>query len=113
MFHPPNPQKWTDNHLVLLDSFERMSGYAYFGIVDHDEFIIPSKGRTLKQLLVRKLMKTSFLAILFNHGRGCTDAAYRATFQYSYSVLSCSVSNLSPFQEKLLHLFPCPAVAEL
>ena len=51
-YHPPNPQKWNDNQMLIFDSFERMSGYTYFGIIDHDEFLIPSKNRSLKQMLV-------------------------------------------------------------
>ena len=29
-----------------------MSGYTYFGVIDFDEFLIPSKNRSLKELLV-------------------------------------------------------------
>ena len=38
--------------MVVYDSFERMSGYTYFGIIDFDEFLIPSKDRSLKKMLV-------------------------------------------------------------
>ena len=51
-FHPPSPQSGSDKQLVTIDSFEKMSGYKYFGVIDLDEFLIPSKGRSLKQLLV-------------------------------------------------------------
>ena len=45
-------QAWNDKQLVVHDSYEMMSGYTYLGIIDHDEFLIPSKSRSLKQLLV-------------------------------------------------------------
>ena len=51
-YHPPNPQKWNDNNVAAKDQFERMSGYTYFGILDHDEFLIPSRNRSLKQMMV-------------------------------------------------------------
>ena len=51
-FNQPAPQKWNDNQMLIFDSFERMSGYTYFGIIDHDEFLIPSLNRSLKQMLV-------------------------------------------------------------
>ena len=43
---------WNDQQVVVDDSFERCSGYQYFGIIDHDEFFIPSKNRTLLETLV-------------------------------------------------------------
>ena len=43
IFHPPNPQKWNENNLAAKDQFEKISGYTYFGIIDHDEFIVPSR----------------------------------------------------------------------
>ena len=52
IFHPPNPQKWNENNLAAKDQFERMSGYTYFGIIDHDEFLVPSRNRSLKQMMV-------------------------------------------------------------
>ena len=39
--------------MVNYDAFERMSGSTYFGIMDFDEFLIPSRNRTLKEMLVR------------------------------------------------------------
>ena len=45
-------QVWNDQQVVVDDSFERCSGYQYFGIIDHDEFFIPSKNRTLLETLV-------------------------------------------------------------
>ena len=47
-------QTFFDLRLPVYDSFERMSGYFYFGIVDFDEFLIPSQNRSIKQLLVSK-----------------------------------------------------------
>ena len=43
---------FNDLQVVIKDSFERMSGYTYFGIIDLDEYLIPSRNRTLKELLV-------------------------------------------------------------
>ena len=51
-FHPPTSQSRSDKQLITFDSFEKMSGYTYFGVIDFDEFIIPSKDRSLKELLV-------------------------------------------------------------
>ena len=45
-------QSASDKQLVIFDAFERMSGYTYFGVIDHDEFLIPSKNRSLKEMLV-------------------------------------------------------------
>ena len=36
----------------MFDCHDRMSGYTYIGIMDHDEFLIPSGNRTLKELMV-------------------------------------------------------------
>ena len=52
IYHPPSAQSRSDKQLVMFDSFEKMSGYTYFGVIDFDEFLIPSKNRTLKALLV-------------------------------------------------------------
>ena len=52
-YNPPNTMTRFDNQLLIFDAFERMSGYSYFGIIDFDEFLIPSKNRSLKELLVR------------------------------------------------------------
>ena len=38
--------------MTVLDCHEKMSGYTYLGIVDHDEFLIPAGNRSIKQLLV-------------------------------------------------------------
>ena len=51
-FGPPDEQSRSDKQLLIFDAFERMSGYTYFGIIDHDEFLFPSKNRSLKHLLV-------------------------------------------------------------
>ena len=52
LFESKNPQIWNDKQVVVDDAFERMSGYEIFGIIDHDEFFIPGKNRTLKEMLV-------------------------------------------------------------
>ena len=55
-----------DKQMMIFDSFERMSGYTYFGIIDTDEFLIPSVNRSIKQMLVslavtsRKILQTAF-----------------------------------------------------
>ena len=46
-------QLYNDLSMVNYDAFERMSGSTYFGIMDFDEFLIPSRNRTLKEMLVR------------------------------------------------------------
>ena len=42
--------------------FVKLSGYIYFGIMNHNEFLIPTGSRTLKQLLVciDKIIYTRF-----------------------------------------------------
>ena len=52
IFARQGAQVWNDQQVVVDDSFERCSGYQYFGIIDHDEFFIPSKNRTLLETLV-------------------------------------------------------------
>ena len=52
IFPRKGTQKWNDQQLMVYDSFERMSGYGYFGIIDHDEFFRPTKHKTLKEMLV-------------------------------------------------------------
>ena len=54
-FNPPDDQTGSDKQVLTFDAFERMSGYTYFGIIDFDEFLIPSKDRSLKGLLVSAL----------------------------------------------------------
>lgn len=41
--------------MLLFDSFEKMFGYAYFGVIDYDEFVIPPNGWNFKEYLVRKI----------------------------------------------------------
>ena len=55
-WHPPDSQSFSDMQLIIFDAFERASGYTYFGIIDHDEFLIPSKNRSLKEMLVSTVM---------------------------------------------------------
>ena len=52
-FSPPDYQCWSDETSIVFDVFERLIGYKYFGIIDHDEFLIPSRNRSLKQFMVR------------------------------------------------------------
>ena len=66
-FHPPDDQSRSDKQLMIFDAFERMSGYTYFGIIDHDEFLIPSNNRSLKNLLVHILTKTTVKPALSGH----------------------------------------------
>ena len=48
----PTVQTWTDNGVVMQDTFERYNGYTYFAIIDWDEFVIPSNNQTLKSIMV-------------------------------------------------------------
>ena len=52
-FSPPDYQCWSDETAIVFDVFERLIGYKYFGIIDHDEFLIPARNRSLKQFMVR------------------------------------------------------------
>ena len=52
MFEGKGNQVWNDKQITVDDSFERYSGYEYFGIIDHDEFFIPGKNKTLPETLV-------------------------------------------------------------
>ena len=47
-------QVFNDEQVVAFDCAERLSGYQYVGMLDHDEFIIPSQAavHTWKHLLV-------------------------------------------------------------
>ena len=47
-----NRLSWNDEQIIVYDTFERYSGYMYFGIIDYDEFLIPSNNRTLKEMIV-------------------------------------------------------------
>ena len=53
-YHVPKnwPQHWNDESVVVFDSFERSSGCRYFAILDYDEFFIPSRYRTLREMFV-------------------------------------------------------------
>ena len=42
----------SDEQIVVYDTFERYSGYMYFGIIDFDEFLIPCYNKTLKEMIV-------------------------------------------------------------
>lgn len=61
-------QLYNDLTLVVKDSFERMSGFKYFGIIDFDEFLIPAKNRTLKEMLVSFLARKTKS---FKEGKRC------------------------------------------
>ena len=52
MFDKQGNQVWNDQQVTVDDSFERCSGYEYFGIIDHDEFFIPGKQKNLRETLV-------------------------------------------------------------
>ena len=70
--------------MTVFDCHERMSGYTYFGIMDHDEVLIPTRNRSLKQLLVcylngkyyklplTKSLSNCFLRMTRNRHRPCT-----------------------------------------
>ena len=45
-------QRQNDQQIVVDDSFERMGGYRYFGILDFDEFLMPLEGKTIKEMMV-------------------------------------------------------------
>ena len=45
-------QKYNDQQTLTDDAFQRMAGYQYFGIIDHDEFFIPAQHKTLPEMLV-------------------------------------------------------------
>ena len=51
------PQLWNDESVIVFDSFERNSGCRYFAIIDYDEFFIPRKNRTLREM---------FVSVIFN-----------------------------------------------
>ena len=51
-----NRLSWNDEQIVVYDTFERYSGYRYFGIIDYDEYLIPSRNRTIKRMLVSSLL---------------------------------------------------------
>ena len=51
-FKHASGQLFNDLRLSVYDSFEKMSGYTYFGIIDFDEFLIPAGNKTIKEMLV-------------------------------------------------------------
>ena len=55
-FQQKGEQLFNDLQVVIKDSFERMSGYTYFSIIDLDEYLIPTRNRTLKELLVLSII---------------------------------------------------------
>ena len=64
-------QRWNDQQLMVYDSFERMSGYDYFAIIDHDEFFKPTKHKTLKEMLVISLYVLSARLLISDFERAC------------------------------------------
>ena len=48
-------QRQNDQQIVVDDSFERMSGYKYFGIFDFDEFLTLAEGSTIREMMVHVL----------------------------------------------------------
>ena len=61
IFSRSGGQVWNDKQVVVDDSFERYSGYQYFGIIDHDEFFLPSKNRTLLETLVGQNIRDVYI----------------------------------------------------
>ena len=55
-FYSRKAQHWNDQHSVVYDSIERVSGCRYFAIIDLDEFFIPGKNRTLRGMFVSILL---------------------------------------------------------
>ena len=47
-----NGQSLNDRQATVFDFHDRMSGYTYIGIMDHDDFLVPSGNRTLKEFMV-------------------------------------------------------------
>ena len=45
-------QRQNDQQIVVNDSFERMSGYRYFGVFDFDEFLTLAEGANIKEMMV-------------------------------------------------------------
>ena len=43
---------WNDEQLLVYDTVEKYSGYEYVGFIDYDEYLIPTRNRTLKELIV-------------------------------------------------------------
>ena len=47
-----NRMSWNDEQLLVYDTVEKYSGYEYVGFIDYDEYLIPTRNRTLKELIV-------------------------------------------------------------
>ena len=47
-----NRMSWNDEQLMVYDTVEKYSGYEYVGFIDYDEYLIPTRNRTLKELIV-------------------------------------------------------------
>ena len=54
-FAKQGTQVYNDQQVVVDDSFERYSGYEYFGIIDFDEFFVPGRYKTLRETLVCRI----------------------------------------------------------
>ena len=47
-----NHFSWNDEQLMVYDTVEKYWGYEYVGFIDFDEYLIPTRNRTLKELIV-------------------------------------------------------------
>ena len=54
-----NHFSWNDEQLMVYDTVEKYWGYEYVGFIDFDEYLIPTRNRTLKELIV-SILKNEF-----------------------------------------------------
>ena len=54
-----NHFSWNDEQLMVYDTVEKYWGYEYVGFIDFDEYLIPTRNRTLKELIV-SILKDEF-----------------------------------------------------
>ena len=81
-----NYQQWSDEEIVILDYYERYSGFTYSGIIDYDEFLIPAANRTIKEMLFYLFSKHS------------NASSFR--FKSEFFISSVSKQNTSEFLKK-------------
>ena len=55
-YRKKNRLSWNDEQLIVYDTVEKYSGYEYVGFIDYDEFLIPTRNLTLKQMIVSKIL---------------------------------------------------------